>query len=74
MTHRDDTRSAWRQPVTAAHRRQLHEIAQLAAEYAELADRTGNADLTALVFQVQLVLGDDRAGASRGRFVDRTGG
>jgi hypothetical protein len=46
----------------AARQQRLHQIADLVSEYAEPADRPGNADLTALVFQARLVPGDGHVG------------
>jgi hypothetical protein len=59
VIRQDDTASTRQQVAVAHQQQQLRQIGQLTAEYAELADRTGNADLTALIFQVQLVLGED---------------
>lgn len=53
-------RETWRTPEPAGQT-SCASWADLVSEYAELADRTGNADLTALVFQLQLVLADDHA-------------
>jgi hypothetical protein len=49
------------QAQVADLQRRLRQLADLLSEYGELADRTDKADLTALVFQARLALGDDHA-------------